>query len=76
MLGETRELRKVFFETIEVKPVDEEKWFTDKLEQIIKEMNQGLPIHQIQNEIEERFFDLYDLTIDERVLVKSQALSQ
>lgn len=75
LLGETRELRKVFFETIEVKPINDETWFIEKLEQIITAMKEGLPFHDIQNEIEEIFFDLYELNSDERILVKSQASS-
>ena len=75
LLGETRELRKVFFETIEVKPINDETWFVEKLRQMITALKEGLPIQNIQNEIEERIFDLYELNNDERILVKSQVSS-
>lgn len=76
LLGETRELRKVFFETIEVKTITDETWFKEKLEQMLVAMKEGLPTLELQNEIEETFFDLYELDIDERILVQSQASTQ
>jgi hypothetical protein len=76
LLGETRELRKVFFETIEVKTITDETWFKEKLEQMLIAMKEGLPTLELRNEIEEKIFDLYELDIDERILVKSQASTQ
>lgn len=73
LLGETRELRKVFFETIAVKTIEDETWFTEKLENVITAMNNKLPTQDLQDEIEKKFFDLYKLSGDERILVKSQA---
>lgn len=72
LLGETRELRKVFFETIAVKTIDDETWFAEKLEQLITAMDNKLPIQELQNEIESKFFDLYNLDSSERILVQSQ----
>lgn len=65
----------MFFETIEVKPINDEIWFIDMLGQMVAATKEGSTIHYIQNEIEEKFFDLYDLNSDERILIKSQASS-
>ncbi len=66
----------MFFETIEVKPINDEVWFIEMLGQMVAAMKEGLPIHSIQTEIEEKFFDLYELNSDERILVQSQASTQ
>lgn len=73
LLGETRELRKVFFETIAVKTIKDETWFTEILEKIIIAMNDKLSIRDLQNAIEEKFFDLYELSVGDRMLIQSQA---
>ena len=39
-------------------------------------MKEGLRTLELQNVIEEMFFDLYELDIDERILVQSQASAQ
>lgn len=74
LLGETRELRKVFFETIPIKSIDDEKWFIDKLDSLTTTKRSGNSIHHLENQIEEKLFDLYGLTVEERSLIKSTAL--
>lgn len=69
LLGESRELRKVFFEKINVKPVQDEIWYKQMLEQIIRKKKEGLPIDLLQNQVNEKIYDLYDVTQDERSLI-------
>jgi adenine-specific DNA-methyltransferase len=69
LLGETRELRKVFFENISVKPIDDDTWFTEKIEQIVYKKVNGLQTEHLENEIDEMIFSLYKLTDSERAIV-------
>ncbi|MGN6267126.1 MAG: hypothetical protein ACTHM5_15710 [Ginsengibacter sp.] len=69
LLGETRELRKVFFEKINVKPVENDLWYKNILQQILDKIKSGLDILLLQNEIDEKLFDLYNLTEQERDLI-------
>ena len=71
LLGESRELRKVFFENINVIPVQDETWYKEILEQIIDKKRQGLSIEKLQNQIDEKIFNLYELSKDERELIIS-----
>jgi hypothetical protein len=71
LLGETRELRKVFFENINVKPIEDETWYTEMLSKILDKMQAGLATEELQHEIEEKLFDLYQLNSDERCLIRS-----
>ena len=70
LLGESRELRKVFFENINIKPVKDESWYKEMLDQILNKMNEGLPIDELQNQVDEKLFDLYKLNADEHSLIK------
>ena len=70
LLGEARELRKVFFEKINLKQVKDETWYKEMLEQILSKMKEGLPINALQREVEEKLYDLYDLNTDERDLIQ------
>ncbi len=71
MLGESRELRKVFFENINIKPVQDESWYKEILEQILTKKKEGLSIDELQNQVEENLFDLYGLNSDDRNLIRS-----
>ncbi|MGF6849024.1 adenine-specific DNA-methyltransferase [Chitinophaga sp. W3I9] len=72
LLGESRELRKVFFETIPVLPAQDEDWFEEKINLLleIKALNQSSK--EIENIIDEKFFDLYNLTDRDRLLLLSR----
>lgn len=70
LLGESRELRKVFFEKINLNQVKDETWYKEMLEQILSKMKEGLPINALQREVEEKLYDLYDLNTDERNLIQ------
>jgi hypothetical protein len=72
LLGDARELRKTFFENINIKPVTNESWYTSILEQILNQKSAGLPIDSLQNQIEETLFDLYNLSVEERTLIKGR----
>ena len=71
MLGEARELRKVFFENINIMPVLDDSWYKEILEQILTKKKEGLPIDGLQNQVEENLFDLYGLNSNERNLIRS-----
>lgn len=71
MLGEARELRKVFFENIRLKKVEDERWYEEILTQILKKMKEGLPIEDLQLQVDEKLFNLYELNTDERNLINS-----
>jgi len=72
LLGEARELRKVFFENISIMPVQDESWYKEILEQILSKKKEGLSIDRLQNQVEENLFDLYGLNSDERNLIRSE----
>jgi adenine-specific DNA-methyltransferase len=74
LLGETRELRKVFFENISVKPIDDDAWFTEKIEQIVYNKVNGLETKHLENEIDDMIFSLYKLTNSERAIVSGNVL--
>ena len=71
LLGEARELRKVFFENINIMPVQDDSWYKEILEQILTKKKEGLSIDGLQNQVEENLFDLYGLNLDERNLIRS-----
>lgn len=71
LLGETRELRKVFFETIPVKYPNDVEWYKKTLEHIEKNKALGMPINTFLKEIDEKIFSLYELTVEEKSLIMS-----
>ena len=71
LLGEARELRKVFFENINVKMVKEDNWYKQVLQQIIDKKKESLPVDDLQMQIEEKLFDLYELSENDRLLILS-----
>lgn len=71
LLGDTRELRKVFFETIPVKEPSDEIPYKQVLEDILKRKKQKQPTAALEGKVDDLVFDLYKLTTDERLLVRS-----
>ena len=71
LLDESRELRKVFFETVTVKPVSDESWYVKKVALIQDNKQQGLSTFSLENEIDERLFDLYELNPENREIIRS-----
>jgi len=71
-LGETREIRKVFFENVPVKPVTDEDWYTKKVALIQTNKAKGLPTLTIETEIDERLFDLYELSESDKAMIRSK----
>lgn len=69
LLGDTRELRKVFFENVTVKPNIDTKIFDKKLAQIEQNKLQNLLTIELEKEIDNMIFEHYDLTNSERALV-------
>lgn len=73
LLGDTRELRKVFFETIPVKEPTDDQSYKNILEDILTLKEQRQATNDLEQKMDELIFDLYDLTADERTLILSTA---
>ena len=69
--GGTRELRKIFFETIRVLEVSdlENELFKTKIEEIQDNKKNGLPTSELELRIDNLLFDKYDLTTEERTAI-------
>ena len=77
MLGETRDLRKVFFETVIVKKYSYPEIFEQKLELIEQNKSQGLPTKVLEQQIDELLFNHYGLTPSEiETIERSPSLSE
>ncbi|MCM4160881.1 class I SAM-dependent DNA methyltransferase [Antarcticibacterium flavum] len=70
--GNTRELNKVVFEQIPVKPVDNENLFIDKVNQILelKKENPAADTSFLETEIDQLIYRLYGLTEEEITIVE------
>ena len=73
LLGDTRELRKIFFETIAVKEPSDDTPYRDVLEDILAAKESGEATDALEAKVDELIFDLYDLTTEERSLILSTA---
>jgi adenine-specific DNA-methyltransferase len=73
LLGDTRELSKVFFETVAIKTVDEQtnQIFEVWIETIIELKLQGKSTKHIEREIERKLAEIYSLSETERTLIDS-----
>lgn len=69
LLGETRELRKVFFENVTIKPAFDENWFREKIDLILAYKTEGLSTKELELMIDEKFFEYYELTVEERSII-------
>jgi hypothetical protein len=69
LLGDTREIRKVFFENITIKPNLDTKIFNERLVQIEQNKVQNLSTIEIEKEIDNLIYTHYDLTNSERALI-------
>jgi len=71
LMGGTRELRKIFFEIIPVKQVNDE--INDIFERMVTKVqslkSQQLPTLNVEQEIDEILFDLYNLTTEEKEVI-------
>lgn len=73
LLGDTRELSKVFFETVSIKPVDSQTntLFESMVDEIVALKTQGKSPDLIERLVEQKLYDLYELSDNERDLVNS-----
>ena len=73
LLGGTRELRKIFFDFIPVRKVNEEtnKLFKGFIDEIFKKKSKGESTKELEDKIDDEIFKLYDITIPEITLIKS-----
>ncbi len=74
LLGETRELRKVFFDIIPVKEVTDDinKQFEDLIENYITSPQKTQIIDYIDKIINETIYSLYSIDNDEKNLIEFQ----
>ncbi|MDI1254547.1 MAG: Eco57I restriction-modification methylase domain-containing protein [Flavobacterium sp.] len=73
LLGDTRELSKIFFELVSVESVDESTniIFEALLEKLVELKEQGKSIEEIENEIEQKLAKIYSLSEEEVKLIES-----
>jgi len=71
LLGDTRELRKVFFERITIKPANDENWYKEICNSIVTNKSKGISTFDFEKSIDAKIFDLYELTEIERSLILS-----
>lgn len=69
LLGDTREVRKVFFENVPIKKPKDESWFKEMLIEILHKKDMGDDMEALQSVVDEAIFELYELTASERALV-------
>jgi type II restriction/modification system DNA methylase subunit YeeA len=69
LLGESREIRKVFFETVSVMPTISNDWYREILTSMLFAMENNLSVKELEKQIDDRLFDYYELTNEERSLV-------
>ena len=75
MLGDTLELRKVFFENVTVRGVDNDILIAEKLDLISECRLSGLSTVQLEKDIDAMIFDIYELTASERSMIAGIATS-
>lgn|GEM_PF-3351337 len=77
MLGETRELSKVFFETVTIQPVDDttNSMFDFWIDELVELKKQGANILHIEREIELKLFEIYKFSETEIQLIQAYQLS-
>lgn len=62
-------MRKVFFENITVKEVENEYWYEEALENLIDHKQNGLSTREIELQIDECIFSLYELSTSESSVI-------
>ena len=65
LLGESREMRKVFFEKIVIKEVEDEGWFEEILKQIEANKRNGISTKDLEHRIDNKLFSIYELSESE-----------
>jgi len=73
LLGGTRELRKVFFEQIKVKKItdEQEKSYKERITKIIQLKEKNLNTKQLEDELDQMIYQLYELTDEEINIVEN-----
>lgn len=71
LMGGTRELRKIFFDLIPVKLISDElnETFKEKVTAIQSAKKQKTNTSQLEQEIDQLLFNIYDLTVEEREVI-------
>ncbi len=72
-MGETRELRKVFFDIIPVKEVNNEinRQFENLVESYIENAKDPELRDKIENEIDEAIYNFYSINNEEKIAIES-----
>jgi hypothetical protein len=76
LLGDTRELSKIFFETVPVKPIDNptENYFKELTNQIQDLKKVGKDTKNLELEIESQLGILYSLSDDDMDIINSKVI--
>ncbi len=76
--GGTRELRKVFFDKLPILKIQESEQapFIKKVEQIIKNKEQGKDTSRLEQEIDKMVYELYGLTEEEIKIIETSVKSK
>ena len=71
--GGTRELSKIFFENIPIPPVSETDQipYVDLVEQILTKKELGEDTTDLENQIDQLVYELYDLTEEEIKIIEN-----
>ena len=75
LLGDTLELRKVFFENVTVREVDNDLLIAEKLDLIAEYKLSELSTAQLEKDIDAMIFDIYELTTSERSMIAGTTIS-
>ena len=79
LLGGTRELRKIFFDYISVKKIDDNQNDSFKMDinEIFKRKTKGISTQEIEVKIDREIFSLYNMTADEISIIEaSESVNQ
>ena len=72
LLGESRELRKVFFENVSVRLPEDDSWYAKHVNLIVERKKRKIDTSALEHEIDEKLFDLYEVTESEVALIDAK----
>ena len=75
LLGESREIRKVFFEKVSVMKIVDESWFKNQIDLIIDMKKNGEPTTCVEDKIDKKLFEHYNLSVEEQAIIQASVQS-
>ena len=70
LLGETYELRKIFFESIAVKPSLNDNHYKDVIQKLYRRAENNLPFKHLIKQLDEMIFDHYEINEEDRKIIE------